>query len=534
MQRNPEHVARTHYEIVVIGGGINGIATAYEAASRGLKTCLIEASDFMSQTSSNSLKIIHGGFRYLQQANLQRIRESSRERRTLLKIAPHLVQPLTCVLPTESLPSLRSRPGLCAGLAVNSLITFDRSKGLPPDKQIPMGSILSKQELIRLLGEEFVQTAYTGAAIWHDGMAVNSERLGLAFLHSAVAHGLDALNYCPAVGFDLKNNKIKGVQVQDALHGNEFTISADFVINAAGAWAGKLLNLLPSLHERDLPQCRVMNLVTKRILFPGKQAVGLFDHERAFFFVPWRGYWMIGTDEAAWQNEPEKLRVSGEEIEQFLHRINKVYPGEPLRREDVCLVHKGFVPGRFKPDGDFKLLDHQQEGIDNLLSLQPVKYTTARDIGQKSIDRYFRKTGKPFNASRTAELPLEGGMMDSFTDFCEENLPQLMTETGLKEKTARHLLNNYGSSYKEIVHYADLLQPVTGSDEVLEAEIAYAVNEEMAVRLDDAVRRRTVLGSGEQPKPEILAACAALMGGLLNWSTERQEEEIARCVDFYL
>ncbi len=528
MQRNPEQAARNHYELVVIGGGINGIATAYEAASRGVKTCLLEASDFMSQTSSNSLKIIHGGFRYLQQANLQRIRESSQERRTLLKIAPHLVQPLTCVLPTESLPSLRSRPGLCAGLAVNSLITFDRSKGLPQDKHIPAGDILSKQELVELLGEEFTRTAYTGAAIWHDGMAVNSERLGLAFLHSGVEYGLDALNYCPAVGFDLKNNKIIGVLVQDALHGNAFTIAADFVINAAGAWAGKLLNKLPVLPKRELPQCRVMNLVTKKTLFPGRQAVGLFDHERAFFFVPWRGYWMIGTDEAAWQKEPDQLRISGDEIERFIDRINKVYPGEPLCREEVCLVHKGFVPGRFKPDGDFKLLDHQQEGIENMLSLQPVKYTTARDIGQKSIDRYFCKTGKPFNASKTAELPLEGGIMDSFTDFCKENMPLIMADTGLKEQTARHLLCNYGSSYKKILHYTDLLRPMAGSDEVLGAETAYAVKEEMAMRLDDVVRRRTVLGSGEQPKPETLAACAALMGKMLNWSTAQQEEEIAK------
>ncbi len=533
IKRNIEQVARTHYDLVVIGGGINGIATAYEAASRGLKTCLVEASDFMSQTSSNSLKIIHGGFRYLQQANLPRIRESNRERRTLLKIAPHLVQPLQCVLPTESLPSLRSRPGLCAALAVNSLISFDRSKGLPPDKQIPLGNILSKQELIQLLGEKFDQPAFTGAAVWHDGMAVNSERLGIAFIHSGVQNGLDALNYCPVVGFHLKDNKIIGVQVKDTVQEKEFTISADFVINAAGAWAGKLLKLLPSLQERDLPQCRVMNLVTKRKLFPGKQAVGLFDHERVFFFAPWRDYWMIGTDEAAWQAEPEQLRVSEEEIEQFLSRINKVYPGTPLRRDEICLIHKGFVPGRFKPDGDFKLLDHQEEGVGNLFSLQPVKYTTARDIGQKTINRYFRKMGKSFKKSRTVEFPLEGGVMESFTVFCEENMPKLIA-AGIEQKAARHLLCNYGSSYKKILSYAEFLRPLSGSDEVLEAEIVYAVKEEMALHLDDVVRRRTDLGSGERPKPETLTSCAALMGSLLNWSQEQQEAEIARCASLYL
>jgi glycerol-3-phosphate dehydrogenase len=533
MKRNPERVAASHYDLIVIGGGINGIATAYEAATRGLKTCLLEASDFMSQTSSNSLKIIHGGFRYLQQANLKRIRESNRERRTLLKIAPHLVHPLQCVMPTESIWNLRSLPGLFAASLINGLISFDRSKGLPSDKQLPLGGIISKQKLIALLGKEFDRPSVTGAAIWHDGMAVNSERLGLAFLHAGAKYGLDALNYCPVTGFQQKNGHISGVHVRDAVLGGSFTVSADFVINAAGAWVGGLLNLLPTLPKRDFPQCRVMNLVTKRTLFQGKQAVGLFDHDRAFFFVPWRGYWMIGTDEAAWKDEPGQLRISEEDIERFLGRINKVYPGQPLRREDICHVHKGFVPGRFKPDGDFKLIDHQKDGIDNLISLQPVKYTTARDVGQKTVDFVLRKTGKPFQASKTAEMPLEGGEMESFAAFCAQNMTEI-ADAGISQQAAQHLLKNYGSSYRNVLNHPDLLRLLPGSVEVLEAEIAYAVEEEMAVRLDDALRRRTDLGAGEKPQLETLVHCATLMGERLGWTGERQKEEIARCTEFYL
>ena len=530
MKRNPERVADTHYELVVIGGGINGIATAYEAAARGLKTCLLEASDFMSQTSSNSLKIIHGGFRYLQQANIKRIRESNRERRTLLKIAPHLVHPLQCVMPTESIWNLRSLPGMFAASLLNGLIAFDRSKGLPPDKRIPLGGIISKKKLIDLLGKKFDRPDVTGAAVWHDGMAINSERLGFAFLHSGVQHGLDALNYCPVTGFALENGRISGVQVRDELSGNSFTVRAEQVVNAAGAWVGGLLNLLPTLPKRDFSQCRVMNFVTKRQLFPSRLAVGLFDHERAFFFVPWLNYWMIGTDEAAWPNEPGQLRITEEEIAHFLQRINKVYPGEPLRREDICHVHKGFVPGRFKPNGDFKLLDHQQDGIANFISIQPVKYTTARDIGQKTVDYLLRKTDRPFKPSQTAELPLSGGEMENFTSFCQSKMQELV---GINPLSAQHLLRNYGSSVQNVLHYSDLLRPVSGSDEVLEAEIAYAVDEEMAVHLDDAVRRRTDLGAAEKPQTETLAHCAALMAERLGWSEERQHEEIARCSRFY-
>jgi len=533
MKRNLEQLASEHYDVLVIGGGINGAATAYEAAARGLKTCLVEASDFMSQTSSNSLKIIHGGFRYLQQANFKRIRESSRERRNLLKIAPHLVQPLQCFMPTESIWKLRSLPNMFAASLINGLVSFDRSKGLPSDKRIPLGGIISKKKLIELLGKEFNRLSITGAAVWHDGMAINSERLGIAFLHTGAKYGLDAANYCPVTGFILKNGKIAAAEVLDSLQGSEFTISADFFINAAGAWAGKLLHFVPSLRKNDFPQCRVMNLVTKRTLFPGRQAVGLFDHERAFFFVPWRKYWMIGTDEAAWNREPDQLRISDAEIDAFIERINNVYPGSPLQREDICHVHKGFVPGRFKPDGDFKLLDHQEDGISNFVSMQPVKYTTARDIGQKTIDHIFKKTGRPFVASKTAELPLEGGEMESFFSFRTKHLNHL-DKKGISRTTAEHLLINYGSSYEKILCFSDLLQFVPDSDEVLLAEIAYAVHEEMAVHLDDAVRRRTDLGAGENPSRQALACCAALMGEMLGWTEEQQQSEILRCEKSYV
>lgn len=511
MKRNPEQIEKTRHDLIVIGAGINGIAAAYEAAMRGIKTCLVEAADFMSQTSANSLKIIHGGFRYLQQADLQRIRESNRERRILLKIAPHLVHPLRCVMPTEAAWKLRGRPALAAALALNGLIAFDRSQGLPPDKRIPLGGILSKKELIQLLGKEFDRPAVTGAAVWHDGMAVNTERLGLAFLHSGVQNGLAALNYCPVTGFCLEGRNITGVRVRDAVEGKEFSVAADFVVNAAGAWTGKLLRLLPNIRSRDVPQIRLMNLIVRRELFPSRQAVGLFDQERAFFFVPWRGCWMIGTDEAAWRGEPEALRISEEDIERFLAKINKVYPGGPIRREEVCHVHKGLVPGRDRPDGTFRLLDHAEDGIDNFISILPVKYTTARDIGQKTVDYYFKKTGRPFVPSQTAHLPLAGGEMESFAAFSAEKCQELMAKTGISQQAAQHLLQNYGSLHDKILRYAELLDLVPGSDEVLRAEIAYAVDEEMAQTLDDVIQRRTDLGAAGMPRPETITCCAALM-----------------------
>jgi glycerol-3-phosphate dehydrogenase len=422
-----------------------------------------------------------------------------------------LVHPLRCLMPTESAWKLRGRLTMAAALALNGLISFDRNQGLPPEKHLPMGEMLSKKALIQLLGKEFNRPGITGAAVWYDGMAINTERLGFAFLHSGVQRGLAAINYCPVIGFSQDGKKITGVRVHDAVQEKEFTIAADCVVNAAGAWAGKLLHLLPQIARHEMPQVRVMNLIVQRELFPSRQAVGLFNKGRVFFFVPWRDCWMIGTDETAWQGEPDALYIDEQDIGRFLAQINAVYPGTPIRRDEVCHVHKGFVPGCGKPNSDFRLIDHAEDGLENILSIFPVKYTTARDIGQKTIDLYFKKTGRPFVPSQSAQLPLVGGEMPSFAAFVAEKEQEIVAQTGISLKAARHLLQNYGSWYEKVLRYADLLELLPGSDEVLQAEIAYAVDEEMAQAVDDVILRRTGIGAVMPARPETVAACATLM-----------------------
>jgi glycerol-3-phosphate dehydrogenase len=183
MNRNLERLANQTFDVLVIGGGIHGAVATWDAALRGLSVALIERGDFGSATSQNSLKIIHGGLRYLQDGNLPRIRTMARERTTWMKIAPHLVHPLTCLTPTRQKLS-RSRLALGVALTANDLLSFDRNHLSDPEKHLANGKLISQRELAHLLPGYDVSTS-TGAAVWHDAQIYNTERLLLEFILSA-------------------------------------------------------------------------------------------------------------------------------------------------------------------------------------------------------------------------------------------------------------------------------------------------------------------------------------------------------------
>ena len=199
MKRNLERLANQKFDVLVVGGGIHGAVAAWDAALRGLSIALIERGDFGSATSQNSLKIVHGGLRYLQDGNLSRIRTMARERTTWMRIAPHLVHPLACLTPTRHKLS-RSRLVLGAGLVANDTLSFDRNRIADPEKYLPNGRLISQSELSNILPDYDVSNS-TGAAVWHDAHIYNTERLLLELILSAVDVGAEVANYVEAIGF---------------------------------------------------------------------------------------------------------------------------------------------------------------------------------------------------------------------------------------------------------------------------------------------------------------------------------------------
>ena len=344
MKRNLERLANQTFDVLVIGGGIHGAITAWDATLRGVSVALIERGDFGSGTSQNSLKIIHGGLRYLQDGNLSRIRMMARERTTWMKIAPHLIHPLTCLIPTTQKMS-RSRLATGLALMANDLLSFDRNYLFDPEKNILDGMIVSQRELSRILPGYDVSTS-TGGAVWYDAQIYNSERLLLEFILSAVDGGAEVANYVEAISLLQQDNRIIGVRAKDFQTGQIFDIQSKLVINCAGAWMDCLLG--KAALRSDYATSIAMNVIVDQVW--SGVAAGLTSQPvhgnppQVLFIVPWRNKSMIGTSHIPWRDAPHTFKLSEAMVQEFLNQINSAHPALKLSLEDVRRVTWGFLP----------------------------------------------------------------------------------------------------------------------------------------------------------------------------------------------
>lgn len=538
MDRSLDALGRKTYDVLVVGGGVYGAAAAWDAALRGLSTALIERDDFGGRTSANSLKVVHGGLRYIQHGDLRRMRESIRERRVLSKIAPHLVRPLPCLLPTYGYGT-KGRAALGAALRIADWVGFDRNEGLEPARRLPAGRTLSRKECLQLLPGAR-REGLTGGALWYDCQMQSPERLTLSFVLSAAAAGADAANHLEVDGFIREGDRIAGVEATDLLDGCGVTVRARMVLNAAGPWVEDVLGLL---REGDgpgrVPLTKAMNLLVRRPL-TGGVAAGVFRRGGPVYFIaPWRGFSLVGTVHAPHSGGADGLRITEREIQEFIDEINLAYPAASLRREDVVRCYSGLLPGREDPPGSgrvnlwkhYRLRDHAREsGLEGLISVVGVKYTTARDVAEKAVDLAVAKLGLPRTTSRTAEAPLQGGEMESFEEYIAAEARSGWRE--LPSDLIRRLVSSYGTAYRAVfedVDDGDALQPLAEGTDVRRAEVLYAVRREMARRLSDVVFRRTDLGALGDPGEAALESCAAVMAGELDWDYDRTRREVAEC-----
>jgi glycerol-3-phosphate dehydrogenase len=539
-------LAEQEHDLVIIGGGIFGICAAWDATLRGLSVAIVESGDFAHATSANCFKIVHGGIRYLQHGDLVRLRHSSEERNALLRMAPHLVQPLPIVIPTYG-HGMTGKEILGAALSVYDLITFDRNHCITdPTRQIPRGRLISRQEVLGLF-PDLKRAGLTGAAIIHDGQMYSPPRLALAFLRSAVEAGAQAVNYVKATGVLQSGDRISGIEARDMLTGEKFKISGRVVLNAAGPWAEGILRLQPGL--RLSPEATfsrdVFFAVARR--FRGRYALTLqaktsdpdailSRQHRHLLLVPWRAYTLVGVWHVVYKGAPDEFTVTEEELQAFIDEINEGYPALGLRLDDISMWNAGLILfGENKPgavDLSFgkrsRLIDHAKEhGIEGLITLIGVRYTTARRDAARAIDVVFRKLGKRGLQSPTPATPLYGGQIECFDEFLsratEPRLAPLSTEV------MRALLHSHGSQYREVLRYVDENPEwagTVGASTVIKAQVVHAVREEMAQKLGDVVFRRMDLGTGEYPGAAALRTCATLMGLELGWDENRIRHEL--------
>jgi glycerol-3-phosphate dehydrogenase len=548
MQRELPALADSVYDLLVVGGGIQGACVAWDAAARGLSVALVEKGDFCSATSANSLKIIHGGLRYLQHADFKRVRESMRERACLMRIAPHLVHPLPVLIPTYG-HMTRGRGVLALALIVNDLIALDCNRLGDPQKCIPRGHLISRDECLRLLAGIHRQDL-TGGAIFYDAQVYNSERLVLAFLHSAERAGTKLANYVEVTGFLREGDCVIGVDATDLLTGDRFDIRARTVVSTCGPWANRVLGRLTG-HRVQHGVCfaKAFNLVTQPLFhtyavgIPGENGSGnagaLGNGGSRFLFVaPWRGRSLIGTAYAAYDEDPDDFRVTENDVRTFLEDINRAYPPANLSAEAVALAHGGLVPisgvdrrtGRVQLATCYQIHDFRDHGVKGMVSVVGVKYTTARHVAQKVVDRVFELWECKPPKSASALIPLHGGEIEQFEAFLRTQISK--RPCGLGEEAIRRLVYNYGSAYPAVLQYLDRHAERCREDvlEVLQAEVLHGIREEMAQKLSDIVFRRTELGTAGHPGDQALRFCADIMAAELGWSpsqTQREMREVA-------
>jgi glycerol-3-phosphate dehydrogenase len=548
MKRDLKKLQNTEFDVLIVGGGIYGATAAWEAASRGLRTALIERADFGGLTSANSLKIVHGGLRYLQTLDVARVFESVRERRILLAAAPHLVRPMCCVMPTYGM-LMKSKWVMRLGMIANDVLSFDRNRGLDPEHRIPAGRVISREDCIGLV-PGIDGGRVTGGAAWSDGQMVNSERLLLAFVLSAEKAGAVCANYAEATGFMRGKNRIAGAVVKDTLTGTEFEVRSRMVLNAAGGFADQVLaKAVPGIPNRMVRLSTAMNLVLNRGLLPGCAAgvSARFSHRRAdgseykgsriLFIAPWQGVTLAGTFHKPYTGGPEAMAVSEADIETALAEVGRAVPGAAFRREDVSFFHKGFLPmegvnpktGEVRLTPHYRIHDHSVEnGVEGIVTVVGVKYTTARDVAERTVKLLVKKLGMPVGSSISRNTPLHGGDVRRFVSFSENVTAS--APFGLTPAVLNHLLSQYGTDYPAVLKLIegrpDLGKTLPGSNEVIGGQIVHAVREEAAVHLSDAVRRRTGLGSAKHPGAAALEACGRLMAAELGWDGARLKDEI--------
>ena len=471
MQRDLGRLTGHEHDLLVIGGGIHGAAAAWDAAQRGLSVALVEAGDFGSGTSWNSLKTIHGGLRHLQRADLASLRESVRERAALMRIAPALVRPLPFLLPVYG-HGLHGREAMAAALFAADLLGARASDTRPPSHRLPRSRMVSPDE-VRARAPGVPPAGLTGGASWTDAQVGSSERLLVGFLHAAAEAGAALANRVEVTALRREDGRVRGALARDREGGGALEVRSRMVLSAAGPWSDRI-SAAAGISRAPTPLLRAVNLVLRRRLVEG-DALGGRGEGRYLFVVPWRDRCIVGTG-----YEPAGSLDQNRLVEALLVEAGRAFPWARIERSDVSLVHTGFVPGERDARGLLprgRVVDHEAEdGLPGLCSVRSVKYTTARASAEAAIDLVVRRLARPAAPCRTAITVLPRA----------------------------HLLEG-----------------------TLAERARFAARDEMALHLTDAVLRRLDLGTAGVPAPADVDTVAHAMASALDWDGARAAREKA-------
>ncbi len=528
------------FDLLVIGGGINGAGIAREAARRGLSVALVEKLDYAAGTTSRATRLIHGGVRYLEHGELVLVLESLREREALLRRAPHLVRPLPFLIPVFE-NSTRSPLFIRAGMVLYDLLSAGKS--LPRHRFLDPGGM-------RRLEAQLALPGLKGAFLYYDAQVNYPERLTVETIQSARAAGAATLNHCEVLEFLIREDRVAGARVRDCLDGAEATVEAALTMNASGPWVEELDARLGKRSRSARPLLSPTSgthLVVRP--FPGAPKRALYFEarrdRRPVFIIPWDGLFLIGTTEVAFSGSPDGVRPTREEIRYLFEEAFEAMPQARLAAGDILYTYAGVRPLPHSSDATLAELtrrhlvyDHEKhEGVAGLASIIGGKLTTYRQLSRDAVDFALKKLERiPHYRERKwlRRAPEEDLPFFALWDWTasaealEKEAAPLGEQYGAAPAEVVRLLATYGPGGQRILEMwrerPEWRRPLCEHTRVTEAEVLYTVREEQAITPADVLLRRTCVALGACRGLDAVPTVARLM----NAPPEPALEEIER------
>lgn len=517
----------SNHDVIVVGAGINGAGIARDAAMRGLSVLLLDKTDIAAGTTSWSSRLIHGGLRYLEYAEIGLVRESLRERERLLRVAPHLVHPLPLTIPIYKWH--RRGPWLIrAGMIAYDILSYDKS--------LPIHHMMSPEQALRHepgLNAE----GLTGAARYYDAQVEFPERVAVENAIDAAAHGAEIRTGAEVVDLIVEAGVVKGVVWRDADTGEDHRAFAPVTVNVAGPWVDRVL---AELGLSDLPRLiggtKGSHIVVDP--FPGAPSDALYieakQDGRPYFIIPWNGLYLIGTTDIRYDGDLDRIVPTEEEIRYLIDETNIAIPSATLDRESVLYAYAGLRPLPYQPKGKESGITRRHivrdlsPRIEGLLSIVGGKLTTYRNLSEEAVDAVYRKLGRKAPPSKTRKTPFPGAV---------GNLERVKRELGthgpdwLEPRTRDYLIRVYGTRAEHIVAAADrggeeLRRVVDEETGAIGAVVSFAFEQEFARTLTDVVMRRTMVGYGRDAGLQAAENIAALGEELGIWTSAEAARQL--------
>jgi glycerol-3-phosphate dehydrogenase len=522
------------YDLIVIGAGINGTGIARDAAMRGLKVLLVDKGDIGGGTSSWSTRLIHGGLRYLEHGEFGLVRESLRERETLMRIAPHLVRSLPILVPIYK-DARRGLWTMRAGMWAYDLLSL--GKRLPRHRLLSRKQVLQEAPALEPEGLE-------GAALYYDAQVEFAERLVVENALSAVENGAAIITYAHVNNFIVENGVVRGVELNNEIEGGIQRAGARMFVNAAGPWVDDVLKRGVNQIERIIGGTKGSHIILGPFESAPKTAIYVEAQTdgRPFFIIPWNNKYLIGTTDIRFDGNLDDVSIDGREIDYLLRETNRVLPHAKLGREHILYTYSGVRPLSFTGETNEQRITRRHfirrhPKFENLLSIVGGKLTTYRSLAEEAVDLIFKKVGKRSPKCTTAKVSLPGNANADLNMICQ-NFRQLHSVSAFQRDRLLRIYGERAVVLMELLHDEPALGAAFDSETgALGAEIVFSFKQEFAQTLADCLLRRTMVGLNSTCGLDAAEAAAEVGRKYLGWTDNRSAREIndyrktiARCL----